>query len=233
MTESGDARFAQALALGTKSIAAVPDAKTVERWDTVYLAQNTATISHLVGRKVDGVGAVLDKLYPAGTEGNGILDFQMLVACLQAPHDVAKRCTNRLREVSNGRIGFIDGLLEGAEAYIEGDFRGASKAWRPMIARQGWQLDDMRDRIADAFERAGEMDLLERVDAPLLAQPGRYNGADLVHARAARRLAKAGKTAEAKRYAQMVIDAWSVADLEVPAVAEMRKLVARLKPPVP
>jgi hypothetical protein len=86
----------------------------------------------------------------------------------------------------------------------------------------------MVDFASTAFERAGRDDLVEQLDATVLAGPGRYNGADLAFVRAARREARRGHAAEAKKWAQRVIDAWSVADTQVPAVAEMRKLVARL-----
>jgi len=122
----------------------------------------------------------------------------------------------------------IDGLLEGAEHYVEGDYAGAARAWRTLLARPGWQLDGMRDLIATAFEKTGEDDLVERVDAPLLGNPGRFNGIEMAHVRAARRAAKRGDAKTAKKYALQVIEAWSVADMDVPAVAEMRKLVARL-----
>jgi hypothetical protein len=46
--------------------------------------------------------------------------------------------------------------------------------------------------------------------------------------RAAKRAAKRGDRARAKELAQKVVDAWSVADEIVPAVEEMKALLAKL-----
>jgi hypothetical protein len=129
--------------------------------------------------------------------------------------------------MSDGPVGMIDGLLEGAERYSQGDYAGAALAWRPMLARPGWQLDYFRDPLAIALEKTGQDDLVEKADAPTLTHPGRFNGVELAWVRAARRAERRGDKATARKLAQQVIDAWSVADVEVPAVAEMRKLVAR------
>jgi hypothetical protein len=151
------------------------------------------------------------------------------VACILAPKEVARRCFARVRAVTPGPVAWVDGLLEGAERYAEGDWPGAARAWRTMLAHPGWQLDQMRDFVATAFERAGEDDLMEKTDAPSLAGPGRWNGAELAHVRAARLAERRGDKDRARAMARRVVDAWSVADAEVPAVAEMRRLLARLK----
>jgi hypothetical protein len=57
-----------------------------------------------------------------------------------------------------------------------------------------------------------------------------YHGASLATLRSARRAAARGDHAAARRYAQQVIDAWASADVEVPAVAEMRALLTKLPP---
>jgi len=155
--------------------------------------------------------------------------YGALVACVVAPRATAQRCLARLRALTDGVIGNIPGLLDGADRYVAGDFAGATLAWQSMLARPSWQLANMRDVMATSFERAGKDDLVERIDAVVLHGPGRYNGAELAFVRAARRAERRGQVTEATVWAQRVIDAWSVADTDVPAVAEMRKLVARLR----
>ena len=76
-------------------------------------------------------------------------------------------------------------------------------------------------------ERSGDEDNAARIDARYL-HDGAFNGAEPAHVREALRAEKRGDVATARAMAKKVIDAWSVADMDVPAVAEMRKLVARL-----
>ena len=87
-----------------------------------------------------------------------------------------------------------------------------------------------RRLYAAAFDAAGEADLAERVDARLIAaKDGNYGGASLSHVRSARRAMARGDRARAKQLAQQVVDAWGGADVPVPAVAEMKALLARLR----
>src|SRR5262245_10657967 len=83
--------------------------------------------------------------------------------------------------------------------------------------------------MADAFERTGEDELAERIDAEVVAVGGELAGASLATVRAARRAAKRGERDRAKELAQKVIRAWSLADDAIPAVEEMRKLLATLR----
>ena len=164
----------------------------------------------------------------APAAGDTLGQYGALASCVVAPHDVATRCLARLRALSDGVVADMPNLLDGAEKYVAGDFEGAALAWQPMLARESWQLMSIRDVVADAFERAGKDDLVERVDARALAGPGRFNGGELAYARAARRAERAKDYNAARMWAQKLIDAWNVADVKVPVVAEMRKLVARL-----
>ena len=83
--------------------------------------------------------------------------------------------------------------------------------------------------MALTFDRTGDYDLADRVDEQALATAGPYNGADLAYVRGALRAEKRGDYERARKLAQGVIDAWSVADETVPAVADMRRLLARLR----
>jgi eukaryotic-like serine/threonine-protein kinase len=83
--------------------------------------------------------------------------------------------------------------------------------------------------MATTFERTGDLELVERLEAAALAGPGEFNGANPAHVRAARRAAKRGDDERARALARQVIEAWGVADETVPAVAEMRRLLAALR----
>ena len=53
---------------------------------------------------------------------------------------------------------------------------------------------------------------------------------DLSWVRAARRAAKRGDAAVAKKLARAILDKWRFADEDIPAMREMRSLVAKLGP---
>jgi eukaryotic-like serine/threonine-protein kinase len=61
-----------------------------------------------------------------------------------------------------------------------------------------------------------------------MKQAGELNGATLGHVRAARRAYARGDRARARELAERVVKAWSVADDEPPALAEMRRLLVKL-----
>jgi hypothetical protein len=83
-----------------------------------------------------------------------------------------------------------------------------------------------KNLLPDAFDRAGETDLGRRVDAWDCGTTGPFNGVSLAHYRQARRLLAAGDRDQGRTLARRVLDAWSVADAPVPAVAELRRLLA-------
>jgi hypothetical protein len=155
----------------------------------------------------------------------------MIGACTLAPPKIATRCLARLSSLyTRGEFGVVFGMVDvalaGAVKYAAGDFSGAATTWRPLLRAPGEVMDTMRDPIAMAFDRAGEPDLGDLADAPMLGHLGPFNGADLAYVRAARRAAKRGDAARARELAQKVVDAWAVADTPVPVVEEMRALAA-------
>ncbi|WP_437309595.1 hypothetical protein [Sorangium sp. So ce388] len=83
--------------------------------------------------------------------------------------------------------------------------------------------------MAETFERTGEIELVERVEAAAAGNEAHWSGASLATVRAARRAARQGNKDEARALARRVIDAWSMADEPVPAVGEMRRLLAALR----
>jgi hypothetical protein len=162
--------------------------------------------------------------------------FASLAACLQTPPPLGPRCVARIDALYRaghfgaGYVGAAEAIA-GARAYIAGDYAGAARSWRPMLARSNVGSENMRPSIADALDRAGFPDLADRVDAvgvdnvviPMESQ----SVPSLALERSAHRALVRGDCATAKRYAQHLIDKWELADEVPPAVDRMKKLVAR------
>jgi hypothetical protein len=158
-----------------------------------------------------------------------------ILLCLLAPRAVGQRGIARLQALFasgyfHGSFAGLDQVLAGAAPYVRGDYAAAAKAWRALTMHPGgWEVQIFGTPLVDAFEHAGEPELAISVDTALVAKRGRYNGIDPAYARGALRASKRGDKETAKRLANDVIAAWQGADEPVPAVAEMRKLVARLE----
>ena len=145
-------------------------------------------------------------------------------ACLLAPAEVGLGCVRRLLGLLGA--GYFSGvapwtrpMLEGIERLQLGDAAGAAAAWRPLAreAQPPWL-------VACALDRAGLDDLAAVLDAPMVARRGDFNGASEWTLRAAKRAARTGDSARARELASKMIDAWAAADVEVPALVEMRSL---------
>lgn len=147
--------------------------------------------------------------------------------CMHASAEVGAACLARLRglreshDVRAARLGGASALLDGAERYVVEDWPGAVEAWRPIVGSRAPFL-----RV-DAFERAGEPELVARIERRNMRRET-FAGARLAHVRGARRAAAAGETERARELAERVVEAWSTADVAVPGVAEMRALLAEL-----
>jgi tRNA A-37 threonylcarbamoyl transferase component Bud32 len=231
LVEAGEARFAKALSMAREAVPGLPASGTGANRG-FYLAMQAAYISLVLGQKPDYLRELVDRYLapdPILLGRGWVGTYGATIACATAPRDVARKCFARLRVLEPGPIAGTEGLREGAERYAEGDWAGAARAWKPILREKGWQRDGIRDLLADVLDRTGETELADRLDAPIVTTIGKYNGVELAHVRAARRAEKRGDKERARKLAQQVIDAWSVADEVVPAVAEMRKLVARLK----
>jgi hypothetical protein len=79
------------------------------------------------------------------------------------------------------------------------------------------------------FEHIGESSLAARIDAIKMRYRYFAGLSDATPREAQRALAR-GERARARELAQQVVDAWEVADVVVPAVAEMRALLAKISP---
>ena len=129
----------------------------------------------------------------------------------------------------------VEGLVpppyvDGCERFAQGDWKGAAVLWRPLLEGSGSVVRWLQAVAPIALDASGDTDLAERLDAQSIAQDlGDYHGASMAHVRSARRAAARGNRDTARKLARQVVDAWSVADVPVPAVAEMRALLAKLR----
>jgi hypothetical protein len=112
-------------------------------------------------------------------------------------------------------------LLTGAERYIAGDDAAAAQAWRPLVMRRSPFVP------SEVFDRTDAHDLAQRLDE-FRARRDTLAGANFAHVRLARRAHESGDRAKAREMAELVIRSWSGADVPVPAVNEMRALLAEL-----
>jgi len=152
-------------------------------------------------------------------------------ACTQASPAVAKACFARLRALvaqgyfTEGRPGDLDARFTIAERFALDDFKGVAEAHRPY-------LETLTNGFAArAYDAIGDHDAARRVDERSMKWGALYRGANRAHVREAKRALLRKDYDTARKLAQAVIDAWGVADVPVPNVAEMKTLIASLPPP--
>jgi hypothetical protein len=152
-----------------------------------------------------------------------------IVLCASASRELARPCLARVDKLGHSDQNFWgeggDSLLRGAQRYAAGDVKGAVALWRPLVA--GPNLDLVRLLPTEAFEQAREPELAARLDARKMLFTY-VAGVSEAAPREAKRALAAGDTTRAKDLAGSVVRAWEVADLDVPAVAAMRKLAKSL-----
>jgi serine/threonine protein kinase len=119
-------------------------------------------------------------------------------------------------------------FLVGAEAYVRRDHAAAARAWRPLLDGGALLASTLPDAMVKVFEQTGAPELAEQVDDEVMKRAAEFHGATLGHVRAAQRAQRRGDVERARRLATEVVQAWSRADDEVPAVAAMRQLLATL-----
>jgi hypothetical protein len=161
---------------------------------------------------------------------NGVVPFfAALSTCMQAARPTAVRCVGRIAELfREGHFGaaYLGAreAIAGAERYAVGDFAGAARAWRAILSRSALTGEMLRTPMATAFDRAGETELAERVDATAL-QEGALPS--LALERGAVRAAKRGDCETARRLAARLVAAWDAADEKPPSVERMKRLMSR------
>ncbi len=150
-----------------------------------------------------------------------------MILCMRAEKGLAQRCLDRIDALGHAAHNWWyeggSALLAGARRYAGGDVRGAVSFWRPLVA--GSNMEIVRTLPTEAFEAAGERDLAARLDARKMAFTIVAGISDAAPREAKRAFAR-GDRQKAIELARRVVQAWEVADVEIPAVAAMRALLA-------
>lgn len=155
-------------------------------------------------------------------------DVVLLDAISYASPKVARAALARVREWSIAGVfrwpsDPFAAFASALEHRLEGRTERIAAPLRPFA-----NMLAFRDLLARLLEEGGASDLAARVDESLTSSTRSVlAGLQLAHVRAARRHAAAGRTEAAAALATRVVDAWSVADEEIPLLAEMRALAGR------
>ncbi len=200
------------------------------------IAQVGARSAMTLGAQADFVAALVDRYVASEPHHvvDGVVPFVSLVAtCCIAPRPVGKRCIARLQQLrAEAKIPTIfngvETVLAGAARFVEGDYAGAAKVWRTMLRAPGFIQDPLRDPMAIAFDRAGSPELGDEIDGPTVAYVDLQRTGELAWVRAAKRAEKRGDHERARKLAQASVDKWRFADEDIPAMGEMKQLLARL-----
>ncbi len=235
--DASEARFGAALERARRAlVVSASDAGWV-RVQRIEIAWRALEIALILDRAPALADLVVERfLDPDPPPLDGVylsVPMRLAAICALATRPTSRRCFARLRalrdRLSGGILPSTQAFTEGAERYAQGNLAGAAAAWRPLMREPGMFAEALPDAMATAFDRAGDVELAGRIDAMLGARAAELNGATIAHVRAARRALARGDKSRARTEAQRVIDAWSVADETVPAVEEMRRLIAGLR----
>ena len=203
-------------------------------WEADHLLVNlVSALGRMLGDGGAGLDAVAKRFLladPPRLMAQTAAGIILVNVCGFASPEIATPCFQRLRELlakgafGDGFSGAATQRLDVAEHFARGDFAGAAKLFRPLIATEQGNAF-----ASQSFDAIGDIDTASLIDRyPLETEPPYYHGASLAQVREARRMVQRRDFAAAKKLAQTVIDAWSIADAPVPAVAEMKALIAAL-----
>jgi len=230
LVDMSDARFDRALGRLREALLATRTFGWFRNND-VNAVRGAWRLSKLLGRSREVADALSSHLVLSGdvqlVSENRLYIGPLIQLCMDASPDIARPCLDRIgREHSRGNVRQLDSssaFLAGARQYIDGHDRAAVDLWRPLLE------DAFHAKLlpVDAFDRAGEHQLADRLDA-LREESRRLHGEALSTPRIAVRAAKTGDVERARRHAKRAIDAWATADAPVPAVDEMRVLLRSL-----
>jgi hypothetical protein len=231
MVTRAEGRLRRALDEAVTSLPRIP-ARLDTSTDAARVALQEAELSSILERPVDHMQDFVDRFIvpdPAPLSRGVVPFLSALGACVTTPKPLGAVCVGRLAELYRlGHFGasILGGaeVLAGAERYVAGDLAGAEKAWRSALTRSAVAYSTMRTPVAELFDRLGEPDLAERVDAPALEEGALPS---LALARAATRAEKRGDCAAARGFAVRIVGKWEDADEKPPVVDRMRKLAAR------
>jgi serine/threonine protein kinase len=229
-----EARYGAVLKKVPELVASLPsnDENAALAFRLTHLGVRAALV---LDRPADFVGPVVERYVLS--EPHHIVDgvmpaISLIHACSLAPRAIGRRCIERIEQLRHdGKLATIfatiETVLAGANRFVADDYVGAAKAWRTLLRSAGWVQGPLRDPVVIAFDRAGELDLAEEVDAPTVALVDLPRTADIAWVRAARRAHKRGDHERARKLAQACIEKWRFADETIPAIQEMRDLLAK------
>ncbi|WP_394848902.1 serine/threonine protein kinase [Pendulispora brunnea] len=235
--DASEARFGAALARARRAMDIRPDDTGWVHVQRFEIAWHALEIGDVLGRAAETADLIVERFLdpdPSPLDDNVTVPLRIPAICMRASPRVSQRCFTRFRalrsHLSGGILPLTDAATEGAERYARGDFLAAAKVWKPLLRDPGLFARVFSGAMEDALERSGDEELVQRLESVAAESGGnRYNGAAPADVRAARRAAAHGDFERARQLARKVIEAWSVADETVPAVTEMRKLLARTR----
>lgn len=176
--ERDEARFAAALERARRVIPTMRECGSVSSGGT-FLAMAALEVASIVGQSApladEMVRAFVDPDPPRLHYGH-LAAFFTTTICGLASRPAAQRCFARLHALIKAGH-FRQGLatdtmsfLEGAERYVQGDFKAAARLWRPLAKMpQLWPVII----LADGLDRGGEVESAETADASEIDRPGR------------------------------------------------------------
>ena len=213
-------------------MAAGTDWLRVQRFDAGWRALELAV---LLGRGAEVADALIERFIapdPAPLDPNeDSVPKRIAAICTLASRP--EPCFARFHALRPDLTGAVtagtDALVAGAERYVKHDYAGAARTWRQLLGGHMALALVLPEAMTDAFERDGAPDLAESVDQEVMKRSAEFNGATLGHVRAARRAQALGDLARARQLAAAVVAAWSHADDEPPALAQMRRLAEQLR----
>jgi eukaryotic-like serine/threonine-protein kinase len=194
------------------------------------LVEHLFRLAILLGRETEIADEIVARfIEPAPRVDRFRAPLPFLLACMTASPGPSRRCFASLHELLSRD--FFVGLrpsfpraFEGAERLAQGDARGAARAWRAVVSEGGITFSMLEHPMVTAFDRAGEPEIAEQIDAEAMRRAASWNGATLGHLRAARRAAAAGDRARAAALVKTMKTAWLTADEPIPP---LQKLQAR------
>jgi hypothetical protein len=231
----GEAKYGAVLKTVPQTLERVP--ATDEKASLAFiLTRQGVSAAQTLERPADFVDGVVSRYVMSEPHHviDGVVPFLSLVtSCCFAPRPVGKKCIARLEQLrKESKLPTIfngaDTVVAGAARFVENDYAGAAKSWRTLLRAPGWIQAPLREPMAVAFDRSGAPELADEVDQSMVALVDLPRTADLAWVRTARHAQKRGDNARAQKLAQAVVDKWRFADEDIPAVHEMRELLAKL-----
>jgi hypothetical protein len=232
--EASEASFGAALGRARRAMRIDGSDSGWTRVQRLDIAWQALEITEILGRRA--TATIADEIFtqflmpePPPLDGAHLdVPLRIPAICARATGAVAVRCFARFRSLrdrlSGGILPETDGFTKGAEHYARGELHLAARAWSPLLKEPAVFAPLMFEPMATTFERVGQSDQVERLSAAAPDRSVEFHGASLGVVRAARSAARHGERDKARTLARL--DAWSVADVPVPAVQEMRRLVA-------